>query len=102
MPAPCPAQRLHPVLPRLLHPKVQQGFLVLDKGQPLNNDIFLGKWSDLSANLRHFFDKLSDEDVAAIAGESDKLMSMLQAHYGYCDEQAQDAWDRFMRRYGRI
>ena len=67
----------------------------------MNDDMFLGKWSELAGHLCQFFDKLSDEDVAAVAGNGDKLMSILHAHYGYSDEQAQDAWDRFIRRYGR-
>jgi hypothetical protein len=68
----------------------------------LNEEIFQGKWSELEQNLQLFFNKLSTEDVRAIAGDGDKLASILHARYGYSDEQAQDAWDRFIRRYGRV
>lgn len=68
----------------------------------MSEDIFQGNWGTLELNLQLFFQKLSADDVTAIAGDSDKLLSILHARYGYSDEQAQDAWDRFMRRYGQV
>ena len=68
----------------------------------MNNDLFQGKWSELAADLGIFFNKLSADDLAAIAGDGDKFLSLLHTRYGYSDEQAQDAWDRFMRKYGRV
>jgi uncharacterized protein YjbJ (UPF0337 family) len=67
----------------------------------MSSDMFQGKWHELESNIQLYFDKLSAEDVATIAGDGDKLISILHTRYGYNDEQAQDAWDRFMRRYGR-
>lgn len=67
----------------------------------MQEDLFQGKWQELQGKLQLFFNKLSDEDVIAIAGDGDKLVHLLHVRYGYRDEQAQDAWDRFMRRYGQ-
>lgn len=67
----------------------------------MSEDIFQGKWSQLQENFHLHFAKLSADDVIAIAGDGDQLASILHARYGYSDEQSQDAWDRFMRKYGR-
>ena len=67
----------------------------------MSSDTFRIKWSELESNVLLYFNKLSADDVLSIAGDADKLMSILHTRYGYNDEQAQDAWDRFVRRYGR-
>jgi hypothetical protein len=67
----------------------------------MSSDMFRGKWNELESSILLYFSKLSADDVATIAGDADKLMSILHLRYGYNDEQAQDAWDRFVRRYGR-
>jgi hypothetical protein len=67
----------------------------------VSSDLFRAKWNELESKIQLHFDKLSAEDVLEIAGDDDKLMRILHTCYGYNDEQAQDAWDRFVRRYGR-
>ncbi len=67
----------------------------------MSSDLFRAKWNELESKIQLHFDKLSAEDVLEIAGDDDKLMRILHTRYGYNDEQAQDAWDRFVRRYGR-
>lgn len=68
----------------------------------MKNDLFQGQWHELAGKLQLYFNKLSDDDITAVAGDGDKLVDLLHTRYGYSDEQAQDAWDRFMRRYGQV
>jgi hypothetical protein len=41
----------------------------------------IGDWLELRASLREYWQHLTDEDVASIAGERDALMRTLKARY---------------------
>lgn len=64
-------------------------------------NLFREKWTELESNVLFYFNKLTADDVATIAGSEDRLMDILHMRYGYSDEQGQDAWDRFVRKYRR-
>jgi uncharacterized protein YjbJ (UPF0337 family) len=49
---------------------------------------FAEKWKQRRGQIRVWWDKLSDNDVDAIAGLYDKLIETLQAKYGFSQEQA--------------
>lgn len=59
-------------------------------------------WDQISSNWKHVSDrirvtwgKLSDHDLAAIAGKRDLLSRLLQERYGYTSEQADTKVDDF-------
>jgi len=50
---------------------------------------FAEKWKQRREQIRVWWDKLSDNDVDAIAGIYSKLIQALQAKYGFSQEQAE-------------
>src|SRR5262245_9781704 len=66
----------------------------------MNNDIFYGKWKQISGELKSWWSKLTDDDVYWVGGEIDKLTGLLQEKYGYTREQAEQEIDRRLQAYG--
>lgn len=61
----------------------------------MNADVMKGKWAQLKGSVRTEWGKLTDDDVAVIGGEKDKLLGKLQERYGYAKDHAEkavDAW----------
>lgn len=58
-------------------------------------------WKVASDKIKLTWGKLSDDDLAAIAGQRDQLASMLQKRYGYATVVAQNKVDEFAQRLSR-
>jgi uncharacterized protein YjbJ (UPF0337 family) len=63
-------------------------------------DPLAGHWEDLRHQLRSWWDRLTEADLAQIGGQRDRLISLLQQHYGYTRERAQQEVDRRLQEYG--
>lgn len=63
------------------------------------NDILSGMWKQLRGNVKQTWGKLTDDDIAMIDGQRDKLVGKLQERYGYTKSQADDQVDEFLTRY---
>ena len=66
----------------------------------MNWDQIEGKWSQLKADARTKWAKLTDDDLAFVNGQREKLVGKVQERYGVVKEQAQrdvDAWIERMR-----
>lgn len=64
----------------------------------MNNDIVQGKWKQIKGDVKQFFGKLTDDDLARAEGNQDKLVGVLQERYGYTKEQAEREWNEFSNR----
>lgn len=62
----------------------------------MNKDILEGKWKQLRGNVKHTWGKLTDDDLAMIDGQRDKLSGKLQERYGYTREEAERQIDNFL------
>src|SRR4051812_19269515 len=51
-------------------------------------DPLAAHWNDLSSSLCTWWEKLTEEDVARIAGHKARLVRLLQEKYGYTPERA--------------
>jgi uncharacterized protein YjbJ (UPF0337 family) len=61
----------------------------------MNEDVLKGHWKELKGLIRTQWGKLTDDDVAKIAGDRDMLIGRLQARYGRSREEFErelDAW----------
>ncbi len=71
----------------------------------MNSDIMKGKWLQVRGDAKKMWGKLTDDDLAKVDGDRDRLIGMLQERYGYNREQAKMEVDRFDRdietRYSR-
>lgn len=71
----------------------------------MNRDTFRGKWKRLRGYAKEKWGRLTDDDVDAIEGRIDRLVGLLEEHYGYARERAEkeiEAWlDETSVRKGR-
>lgn len=65
----------------------------------MNTDILKGKWHQVKGQARVQWGKLTDDDLAQVEGESEKLIGLLQERYGYNRQKAQDEVNRFLERF---
>jgi uncharacterized protein YjbJ (UPF0337 family) len=62
----------------------------------MNSDVFEGKWKQVQGSMKEWWGKLTDDDVAKIQGNRDKLLGAIQERYGYTREKAEE---EIMRRF---
>jgi uncharacterized protein YjbJ (UPF0337 family) len=60
----------------------------------MNWDQIKGNWQQMKGIAKQRWGKLTDDDLAAIAGERDKLVGRLQELYGITKEEAQRQVDQ--------
>ena len=56
----------------------------------MNEDILKGKWHEVRGSVKTKWGKLTDDDLTAISGQTEKLLGMLQTRYGYAKEKAEE------------
>jgi uncharacterized protein YjbJ (UPF0337 family) len=64
----------------------------------MNWDQIKGDWQQLSAKLKEKWSKLTDDELKAIAGNRERVLSALQQRYGLNKERAEIELDTFTRR----
>ena len=62
----------------------------------MNEDIFKGKWKELKGSVKEKWGDLTDDDVTAVEGKTEKLVGILQVKYGYSKDEAQEEYNKFM------
>jgi uncharacterized protein YjbJ (UPF0337 family) len=62
----------------------------------MNKDIFKGKWMQVKGDVRGWWGKLTDDDVAQIQGDAEKMIGKLQERYGYTRENAERELNDFL------
>ncbi|HYR89657.1 MAG TPA: CsbD family protein [Terriglobia bacterium] len=62
----------------------------------MNSDILKGRWVQLKGDIRARWGKLTDDDLAQIQGEAEKMIGKLQERYGYKREQAEKELNDFL------
>ena len=62
----------------------------------MNKDILKGKWLQAKGEVRNWWNKLTDDDVDQIQGDSEKFIGKLQERYGYTRDQAEKEMHKFM------
>jgi uncharacterized protein YjbJ (UPF0337 family) len=55
----------------------------------MNWEYVEGNWSQVKANLRARWAKLTDEDIETIAGQREDLLGKLRELYGLTEERAE-------------
>jgi len=65
----------------------------------MNTDILQGKWRELKGRVKEQWGKLTDDDLDVIEGQSERLVGLLQLHYGYAKDKAEQEYKRFMDQW---
>jgi len=55
----------------------------------MNSDQLQGKWKQIKGLLKVRWDRLTDQDIEAIAGKRDRLIGTIQQRYGIAKDEAQ-------------
>ena len=61
----------------------------------MNWDQIKSNWKEVSDKIKLTWGKLSEDDLIAIAGQRDRLASLLQQKYAYAKVDAENKVDRF-------
>ena len=64
----------------------------------MNWDQIKNNWAEVSDTIKLTWGKLSEDDIASIAGQRDQLSRLLQERYGYEHAFAENAVDQFAQR----
>ena len=67
----------------------------------MNKDIIQGKWSELKGRVKMEWGKLTDDDLALIAGKQEELFGLIQKKYGYQREQVERQVQALLDKYCR-
>ena len=65
----------------------------------MNKDILKGQWKEIKGQIPVWWGRLTDDDVERIAGQWDKLVSLLQEKYGYTRTYAEEEINSRLREY---
>ncbi|MBE7553335.1 MAG: CsbD family protein [Anaerolineales bacterium] len=65
----------------------------------MNSDVLMGKWKQLKGDIKSQWGKFTDDDLAMVEGQRDKLVGLVQERYGYARQQAEREVDQFLQRY---
>ena len=65
----------------------------------MNPEILKGRWNELKGEIRTRWGKLTDDDVAEIQGQAEKMIGKLQQRYGYKREQAEKDIQDFLNAH---
>lgn len=65
----------------------------------MNSDVLAGKWKQLKGDIKSQWGKFTDDDLASVEGQRDKLVGLVQERYGYAREQAEREVNQFLQRY---
>ena len=63
----------------------------------MNNDIFKGKWKEVSGSITETWGKLTNDDVQQINGQMTQLEGSLQKKYGWDKEKVKSEISSFLK-----
>lgn len=64
----------------------------------MNEDIFMGKWSQLKGKIKQQWGDLTDDDLDRISGKRDEVVGLVQERYGWERERAEAELDTFLEK----
>jgi uncharacterized protein YjbJ (UPF0337 family) len=65
----------------------------------MNEDILKGKWKEIKGGVKEQWGKLTEDDLAQVEGNTEKLLGLLQEKYGYAKDKAEQEYRSFIARY---
>jgi uncharacterized protein YjbJ (UPF0337 family) len=65
----------------------------------MNKDVFEGNWKQIRGQARHWWGKLTEDDLERVGGKFEQFVGVLQAKYGYTREAAEEKINRRTAKY---
>jgi uncharacterized protein YjbJ (UPF0337 family)/CheY-like chemotaxis protein len=69
------------------------------KEDPMNKDVFEGKWKQVRGEAKVWWGKLTDDDLDKVAGKFEVFAGLLQEKYGYSREHAEEEIEKHLNEY---
>jgi len=60
----------------------------------MNTDVFEGKSKEMRGQLKRWWGKLTDDDLAQVGGNVDQIIGLIQQKYGYTRQYAKDEFNQ--------
>ncbi len=64
----------------------------------MNWEQIQGNWKQMTGKARETWGKITDDEMAKIAGKRDQLIGMIQTKYGIAKEEAEDQVRKFVEK----
>jgi uncharacterized protein YjbJ (UPF0337 family) len=64
----------------------------------MNKDIIKGKWHEIKGQLKQQWGKLTDDDIAKAEGSQEELSGLIQKHYGYTKDKANEDINNWVKK----
>lgn len=65
----------------------------------MNTDVIMGKWLQIRGSVKQKWGDLTDDEIAKVDGNIDRLTGLLQERYGYTREHAKQEIDTFLKQF---
>jgi uncharacterized protein YjbJ (UPF0337 family) len=65
---------------------------------PMNWDRIEGNWKQFAGSVKEQWGKLTDDEIAQINGNRERLEGLIQARYGYAMEQSKREVEEWLGR----
>jgi uncharacterized protein YjbJ (UPF0337 family) len=62
-------------------------------------DVLKGKWKQIRGEAKRMWGDLTDDELARVEGDRDKLIGLIQERYGRSKMEAEREVDDFLRKY---
>lgn len=67
----------------------------------MNKEIFKGRWNQMKGSAKKQWGRLTEDDLAQINGDYDKLVGVIQERYGKEKDEADREIDQFFKQITR-
>jgi uncharacterized protein YjbJ (UPF0337 family) len=65
----------------------------------MNKDILAGKWKQVKGEVKRQWGDLTNDEIDQVEGQYEKMVGLLQEHYGYARQRAEREVDAFLAQY---
>jgi uncharacterized protein YjbJ (UPF0337 family) len=65
----------------------------------MNKDILAGKWKQVKGEVKRQWGDLTNDEIDQVEGQYEKMVGLLQEHYGYAQQRAEREVDAFLAQY---
>jgi uncharacterized protein YjbJ (UPF0337 family) len=61
-----------------------------------------GRWKQWKGRAREIWANMTHDELAAVAGQREQIAGLLQEHYGFTRNEAEQQLDSFTRRFAQL
>lgn len=62
----------------------------------MDENVLRGKWKQFRGEIKERWGRLTDDQLDMVEGRRDQMVGLLQEHYGYTRQRAENEYDDFV------